>query len=873
MARKIITKTAPNPVMQADQLNIARVSDRNKWKDLAGKIADVWQIPCNAPSSDMIAKLGTDPLKDPKLVGGELHTGPDTRAVVFRVPDSSVWAVYVLGSAAKANTEAGDNWFSALIADLILQLAPKTVAFPTFDRLVRSLAHTSMIWNALSGRADRIVSSDQTIYMADPLAETRFTMAVLMSTADVDAIRRRFMNGRSRAWREGRSPLDANQMPLGYRLDRDKKPRIYLPDGPIIRAIVEGLGAGLPPAQIVEAAAKIGGSSPTLKRLHGPGATFADASNPSELVRGWRSWLELWETGSFEYTFECPVANTHEYGGFEVRGGAPGVAGSIIVPQDWGIPEGGWAPPAAFAACRKAALPSIRKRIPAGGSARKLRKPFTGRHWTAGQHEYKLFSEETTYQLRRRSLDPDRKWPGWGRHGQMHGQELLRVRAADLHEAVAHAMLAAMQQGVGGEILDMSVPWSPLPPEVANQASAQAIGLRRDIAAVVERVENLTTAIGQAADLDTIKRLTAAADRASSELRELTDQLARVQARDETANLQSAQTASRIFSAVGFLGSVENRADRQLSTALDVILPDFHIIQTPTGAFRWETHLQLPIAQGTLRLGPIGGAVPTFRGRRGGGRPPTAITEGDRLLAEFLASKVSIQDLNRAHNRKSEPHTLRVLHHALMRLGLPRQARLLIISRAVPGSAAQTLWRTARGEQQPGHLDPDWTKLVIDTYTGDRPLTSLASLRNTTAMRQAICDYLKEHSGKAQASDILRDLQAIGLTRGRLDLATTKNRTWNGLKQSQPPTAQRNPDGTIELITCPHCGGFADLVSLLPETPTGLLCRECRRTPDPESPIYPQDYLQAGWLRTPGNPARSTAWQSSTSSDRNKPQN
>ncbi len=49
-------------------------------------------------------------------------------------------------------------------------------------------------------------------------------------------------------------------------------------------------------------------------------------------------------------------------------------------------------------------------------------------------------------------------------------------------------------------------------------------------------------------------------------------------------------------------------------------------------------------------------------------------------------------------------------------------------------------------------------------------------------------------------------------------------------------------DPMYGLLECPHCGGWASHSIVTPETRPGVLCPDCRRTPDLESPVFPEWY-------------------------------
>lgn len=48
----------------------------------------------------------------------------------------------------------------------------------------------------------------------------------------------------------------------------------------------------------------------------------------------------------------------------------------------------------------------------------------------------------------------------------------------------------------------------------------------------------------------------------------------------------------------------------------------------------------------------------------------------------------------------------------------------------------------------------------------------------------------------------------------------------------------------VKLIDCPHCGGFASRVIIVPEITRQLLCPSCKKMPVADSPEFPDIYLE-----------------------------
>lgn len=178
-----------------------------------------------------------------------------------------------------------------------------------------------------------------------------------------------------------------------------------------------------------------------------------------------------------------------------------------------------------------------------------------------------------------------------------------------------------------------------------------------------------------------------------------------------------------------------------------------------------------------------------------------------------------------------------------------RNARVLSLC-PLPEVAAVVLHSLDLGEL-PTSLDERYVHRVRTAYLGDRMAWRSAKWYVNCWHRQRVIDHLVEY-GPQTAAEISEAMRSFGFHDQQV-LQITQDRG-NAVPWPPPvaPTAaySGNPrqPRKFRLRECPHCNGMASIAVRVPELKFGVLCPDCMRTPEADSPVYPDAYrrLRAG---------------------------
>ena len=146
-------------------------------------------------------------------------------------------------------------------------------------------------------------------------------------------------------------------------------------------------------------------------------------------------------------------------------------------------------------------------------------------------------------------------------------------------------------------------------------------------------------------------------------------------------------------------------------------------------------------------------------------------------------------------------------------------------------------------------LDPAFVQHILDLYgSADFNWNSRHSLGCRD--RQTMVDFVARSGGEVRKDHFDDFAKDSGVP--KVKAVSCREEQAPGVLPSWKPCLQ--PLGTwscntaktersLALIPCPHCGGHATKVVRTPETTECLLCPDCMRMPNPNSPIFPECYL------------------------------
>lgn len=215
-----------------------------------------------------------------------------------------------------------------------------------------------------------------------------------------------------------------------------------------------------------------------------------------------------------------------------------------------------------------------------------------------------------------------------------------------------------------------------------------------------------------------------------------------------------------------------------------------------------------------------------------------------------------------------------------------------------PLELRQTIWAWKENEPDVvAHLDSAWVALVVATYSDSEYAWGESWAASTWKIEREVMRLigaLPEPRSGARLDWLLEQAPIHSDVMTRLSYAPEIGRFTSRPTRDHPPIVWRNWDRTdtpgegkrMFLYECPHhdcpgrdgkVGQLIDHVLFVPENPVGLLCRHCRRAPQPEyADIRFPDVYFAMWrkndLQTDGTRSRSTTRPLHAQSDADRPE-
>lgn len=784
-----------------ENMVVIRESDRNDRLLMQGMIEQTLRKASSVPEAAEMLKAGLRVLDQPSTYGGHTITSPGSRTVVAE--RGSTVFVYSMGSAATTN-ESGENAFVKVLIDQLRRYRPRHLWAAEVSRLLRAYRFSGELFSAARECVD-IIHAETDMDLNTPAGQLLWSTFSTLASTERDNILRRTLIGLIHQWRRGEWIIDA--IPPGYR-----KVDGYLEVDPsavevVRKAIPIITDPTLTAEQKCERLGQIGLTRPTIQKLHGAKATYADVLNPGSAIASLARWLPAWESGIYvvrrmnpfprlESLVDMPVHQPaddekagYPHGFFEFRYELP-------------LPPGGWAAPDVFAQGRDQRVRT--RRILAGGKAHRLVKPLASVFQWTDTVENAVFASKANYAWYQRPTDPKRVYRGWfGKDNRVVGDRVAVVPAAELHRSIAHGVADAIGKGCPAELLE-SDPiavygqfWeNPLIGSTASRLRA----LRTQLAEATEagrrarRNANRTDdEILVSAFLDDAKAYLRKAKRLEAEIAELEEARRNpvLGSRIETVGALAAQALAK-------LSMVENSAPGEIRSALATIFRDARLSLDGDDVV-WTLYVHLPTASGRLRLGPISGKVPN--------KKPSPSVAPKHPLEGLIATKAM----------------------ALVRL-MPAQVRERLTEAVLGLHGGEDVDSFGR------HLAQTYT------HSGFNWKSSQWSL--DPAPRQRVVDFVLANGGRMSVST----LQASAIRSHRYDLYSIDDgRVGSAVlrRAGRWRKGTATPDRRLEVIKCPHCDGYASVVVLVPEVPTGVICPDCRRMPIHGSPVFPELYLRA----------------------------
>lgn len=780
-----------------DHLVVMRESARYDRILMLGMIQQTLQKVTHLPGALDLYSAGMDVFDHPERYGATTRKVGRSRMVM--IERDGVLYLYSMGSAVQQDLP-DTNAFVRELTRVVSTYRPVEVWVAAFGRLIRAAEHSGEILASLTANS-RFVHCEAEIDLSTPEGKLQFQVFSMIASAERDYIVRRHTAGRVAQWRRGE--WIPNAFPPGYRLvDRKLELDHDMVDA-VRQMLVVMAQPGLPPSEVVAALGALGIKTAGVSRAHGSQATVADARNPSEVLETIAGWVSTYATGRYELLWPNPFPGVTDIAGVEIeevdnRDDYP--FGALRFVSEVPMPEGGWAD--------SETLERVSARTPAvtGGGAHRIAPPLSGLFEHSDESfEYSVRAANGAYMLLRRPLVENRRFHGWTVEIGEEVERLGLVTRSEWHESIADAVTEAVKNGLPAE-LDATrfLAVGPLPrldPRRARLRTAQ-----RELDDAVTGLKRARRNARFAGDDDAAQLFVDDAKRFAADERRLRAEITAIEAGLEEPELgiRFDTNGELVAHAIAALAGVERSADRSLRDALrTVVKRESWVVEGDQ--LRWQLHLELPHAEGTVVLGPIVGTVAVHKVKARGG--------------------------NSRYRRRMTTETL-------VQAGLSQTAAGCLAACPVPDLAAAV--SAHLGSQTLPGADPQWVSHVGRVYADPHFAWNKHHWRLQDTVRREALAILVAGGGRMARSEILR----AGLTEHQL--RHLSRQTPNA--PSGDPVLRRvdrgRHDPAYGLLPCPHCGGFATHSVVTPETRPGVLCPTCWRSPDPGSPVFPE------WYRT-----------------------
>lgn len=855
---------------RVDDLIVVRESDVSDKLLMLGMLHQTLLRCEGIPGVARAEELGLLPLLDPTTVSGVKRRSRSHRMVLFSLEGTLF--LYAMGSAAKTDAESSANDYADFLLETLRTYRPRNLRMASITRLLRSTALANAFEEALAACGTILHAGHLVIDVTEFNGRMTYQILAGFAAFERDQIVLRTIVGRIASARRGELTVRPDYLPFGYhvvdgcvRPDPDKREQVQMLLGILAR---DGLSAR-------QMAGLMSAAGIVLPRKYGLGATnnIGDSRDPKSAIGRMYKWIELYETGVYTMLSENPLSQFDRIGDLHVQREAPDDPGYILIPHNWGLPEGGWADPALCAAVRAVGEKRKNRAHNNGGQGHSSRKPLLGLGpWIDDDGNQWLLDAQnkTEYRLRRRSADDTRRLRGWGELS-IDGVLVARIRAAELHRSLAEGITAALSTGVAAQRLQGSHIHDVAGRLVAPAAPADAAeGYRLRIRELEESAARMRQRAASYADAEDAAPWAAHADADHRKARELRAELADL----ETATAETQQRglgeeitadAALAARAVAALGRIPDTAPRAVVDAVGTLIRDLRLEPISPSQVRWQLNVVLPVSDGAAVFGPISGTVPVVHSKAVS--VSSALTTGPRrqtalevlaaggLIPEVLAAipewgPPAAQQNIRAHLVPRGVHPKALI--SLMHCRVPAVRRTVFTALLEhPGSTVEDLEKIAQAQTIEG-TEANWRHLVLHTYLHSDHLAFPKPWAARSHHPQRMLDLIHADGGEMTILD-LHDKLNGSHTRyeivGEL-LRETTNRSLPQLPVAVSDTdvspaagVRVDPATLIRTVPCPHCGGAAIRIWRAPEVPRQLLCPDCRRMPTSGSPMFPVDYV------------------------------
>lgn len=865
----LITPLA-GPEVRVENLIVVRESDVSDLLLMQGMV-DKTLYGCNGtPGVEAAKKIGLDPFKHPLAYGAQVKNTPTHKMVLFAIEGTLFF--YAMGSAAKEESEQSGNDFIEFLMEIMKQYQPQVMTLANITRLMRSTRRVGELQSLLSeiGCVLRL-DGGSLINVREPSGTIQFIMLSTFAAFERDHIVMRMLAGLVASAARGGLSFREEHLPLGYILENG----VVRPDLERVEDVknfLTILGLDLTRRQMAEAMSSAG---IRLNRSFGPNKTQdpRDARDLKGFIANIESWLDLYETGIHKVKRENPFIGLNRIGVAPVIRTSETDPGYVEVVYNWGIPKGGWVCTEILAKARSRFANT--SSVGSGGVGHKIRKPLLGLvKWSDSDgFEWVLDSHQLSeYRLRKRKYSKD-ALRGWA-EASIDGEIVARFESSVLHKSIADEITKTITTGVVLEKLQGHYIGQFAKSSFVDLEETMAVvGLESEAKRLRKQADRARTIVLNFSDEQDAWPWIKDAIECERKANEIDMQIAEAQNNVKLVQSIEEQVPTDVQAcarALAVLRLVDNNAPKAVSEALGQILRDITFTPTKNGMIQWNLFLVLPTQEGAIRVGPITGEIePVLKKLLSVRSPLTTAPRVAAVLSVFSSGGTMTQALEAAPDWSAEALKFHVAK-ALAAKGLPSKTLATLINAKVPelrmavisgvlhqpNMTVEDIPRVAK-ELNIANCSLEWVEHVLRFYLFSQRSGYSINWAANIDNRQEILDHILKAEGEVTVGD-LEKLHAGGLSRADLVSRLLRPKVSSGSTDYLSLLEAGNnfqisnenrvtTNSTLRLVTCPHCGGFASRVIIVPEVTRQLLCPSCRKMPIENSPQFPISYLTVAY--------------------------
>jgi hypothetical protein len=800
----------------------------------------------NADGVSLRKHLGAEP-----LYGNE---GRNSKPTGWAINVGRCRVLYALTSAGKTDSTGLENSWVNILCDEIRANVPKHLYTGPFSRLLRNKDVSAQLKVALRKAGTRVHCSEsrEGFFVNNETGSVVWHALVDAAHSEWISTLTRLQTGTIFHAKQGKWPRGGPIPVVGYkRVDEIQGgPSLIAPDESqrvLVRTIIESAASGMSEEEAVKLMSSVGVRSrkPRGKGVEQP--LLEELGDPKSALRHVWQHLPTYLSGEYLFMQNNTVPGLNSTFGIPVYRTNQDDLGHFQLKIPFGLPEGGWHDEETIKQAIKRRLSPHQK----GGGKKdpnELIKPLSGQgSWVTGGYEYRLMTDDETYQVRRRPHEATKSGVFKG-FGPYEGDLAGRFSVAGLHRTVA-SLLRDLVLEVTNNVECVHIS-NPEPAELAelleraDKAKQLATRLREFAAGTLDPGEQLAYR-AQASEQHSLGQ---------SLLQEHAD-LLRVQERKV-----SLADTDQILATAEILARSSGGEPPIVRKSLQRII----------GSLRIVTEIHEPVAEviltavvrtnhGTVTLGPISRKIVSTAGTKRVKPDRNKASERNIRLVHSLLTNLPntpIREILDLSGRQERRRMVLVMQNLLPN----PYAASAFLDCPIPAVQRVVLNELFKEPdyaplELPKDLDPLWTQEIAAIYMArdwDWIKRSWASGDLTWA--REFVGWVHRYHGDENGVVMTDARKLLGLNETQIYSLLSKDvdRYRQISRSSSTPVeytkmhkkyAKSSDPRRIRITTCPHCG-TRELPHLLrvPELRDGFLCSTCRKPPQSKI-VYPIEYL------------------------------